>query len=338
MTTHTPSSEGARGEGAAAGGSPPLRLNQAQPLPRILEITGFVHGYRDGPITYLQAGSPSQVRIPADPRRVYRAEWLPEEAPGVDLNIEQELRLPDGSRKVSVWTPLDDEPDLIRAVGALKAAVAGDETVIHTFSDAASLWPGRRGHGVRWQEAVSTALLGSWSAPLLTGDRITSANLDQLRAEARVIHRQLTPVWHRKVRGERLWSLDRDFGDGLTAYDVLSGGPDPHEVLFSALPDDPRISAVLTHLTPLERAVAVAYADPTMPTWTEAAAAVAAAAPRVLASTDAAALGERVRRKLRRLGARHTGRRKAAASARCMERHANVTTDRELLAVKEGRP
>ncbi|MEV8533727.1 hypothetical protein, partial [Streptomyces sp. NPDC051211] len=328
MTTHAPSSsrgrrlyssggsdEEARGEGAAAGTSAPLGVDEAQSLPRILEMEKFTHDYVvDGsPITYLRAGSPSHVTIPADPHRVYRAKWLPAEASVADPNIEQELMLPDGSRKVLLSTPLDEEPDLVRAVGALKAAAAGEETLIASFSGSPGLWPGRRGHGARWQEAVATALLGSWSAPLLTGGPITSAHLDQLRAEARAIHRQLTPMWHRKVGGERLWSLDRDFGDGMTAYDVLRGGPDPHEVLFGALVDDPRISAVLAHLTPLERAVALAYAGPTMPTWTEAAATVAAAAPHLLAGTDEAALGERVRRKLRRLGVRHTARREAAA-------------------------
>jgi hypothetical protein len=81
MTTHALSSsrgrrlyssggsvEAARGEGAVAGTSPPLRVNEAQSLPRILEIEKFTHDFlADGsPITYLEVGSLGGVTIPAD--------------------------------------------------------------------------------------------------------------------------------------------------------------------------------------------------------------------------------------------------------------------------------
>ncbi|MET9959413.1 hypothetical protein ABZ128_10075 [Streptomyces sp. NPDC006326] len=323
----------------ATSGTQPT-ISERQPLSHILEIEGFWHNdLEDGPMAYLEASSTSLVTIPADPHRVYRAKWLPAGASGEGLNIVEALKLPDGSRKVGLSIPLDEEPDLVRAVGALKAAAAGKESVIYSFSEAATLWPGRRGHGARWREAVSTALLGSWSAPLLTGGRITSVHLDQLRAEARTVHRQLTPMWHRKVGGVRLWSLDRDLGDGMTTYDILRGGPDPQEVLFGAVVDDPCINTVLAQLTPIERAVAVAYAAPSMPTWTEAAATVTATAPHLPGGMDAAALGERVRRKLRRLGTRHTARREAAASAHLRtERRASVAANHEVCAAEGGRP
>jgi hypothetical protein len=123
-------------------------------------------------------------------------------------------------------------------------------------------------------------------------------------SEARRIHRELTPVWPRRVAGQRLWSLDAAFGDGLTLHDVTSG-PDPHEVLFGALPDDSRIAAVLAQLKPPERAVAMAWADSEVTSWAEVAADAIALAPDRFSGFAPEALGERVRRKLKRLGAEH---------------------------------
>lgn len=168
------------------------------------------------------------------------------------------------------------------------------------------MWPGRRGHGPRWQEAVETALAGDrWRELQLSGEPVPGA-LDMLRADARAIHRQLLPIQRRKVSGQRLLSLDFALGDGLIVYDVLHGGPDPQEALCGILPDHPKINEVLSQLDVLERAVAVAYANPkTMPTWTEAAAEAVAMTPVQSPGIDVAALGERVRRKLQRLGKRH---------------------------------
>jgi hypothetical protein len=157
-------------------------------------------------------------------------------------------------------------------------------------------------------------LAGPWSNALLSPDGVVPSDLDRLRADARMIHRQLSPLFHHKVAGERIWSLDFEFASGMTPYDVLTSGPDPYDVLHGYLPDDPRIASVLARLTPVERAVAVAYADPMMPTWTTAAAAAAEIVPGAFAGVDLAALGERVRRKLRRLGKQLTERGQAAAA------------------------
>ncbi|MEU3352310.1 hypothetical protein [Streptomyces sp. NPDC037389] len=191
-----------------------------------------------------------------------------------------------------------------RAVAARQAAVAGREAQVETFmTEVLGLW-----RGARWHEPVSTALLGDWVGSLHTDGRILPGALEQLEAEARLLHRQLTPLWERKCRGERLRSLDFALGDGLTIYDLVADGPDPYEVLFGALPEDARLVVVLAELTPTERAVAMAWANPQTTSWADAAAHVIELDPSGCAGHLPIALGERVRRKLKRLGERHTRR------------------------------
>ncbi|MFE3473816.1 hypothetical protein ACFXOI_19595 [Streptomyces bacillaris] len=183
-----------------------------------------------------------------------------------------------------------------RAIAARHAAASGDHKVVTAFmTDVLGLW-----RGARWLEPVSTALLGDWAGELHTHGRVGFDGLARLEAEARELHRHLTPLWRRKVNGDRLRSLDFDLGSGLTVHDLVAGSPAPFEALFGALPDNPGVAAVLEHLTPTERAVAAAWANFRTTTWAEAA---CEAVAEVAASTAAAnALGERVRRKLRRLG------------------------------------
>lgn len=196
-----------------------------------------------------------------------------------------------------------------RGLAARHAAVAGNERAVKEFmTDVLGLW-----HGAGWQEPVSTALLGDWVGSLHTDGRVGHGGLERLKAEARELHRHLTPLWQRKNNGNRLWSLDFDLGDGLTVYDLVTGSPDPHETLAGALPDDPRMAAVLARLVPAERAVAMVWANSQTTNWTEAAAHVMALDG--LGGFAAEALGERVRRKLKRLGRQHTER-AAAADAR----------------------
>ncbi|MES9504433.1 hypothetical protein ABWI13_30750, partial [Streptomyces koyangensis] len=162
----------------------------------------------------------------------------------------------------------------------------------------------------------STALLGNWVGSLHTDGRVPIGAMERLEAEVRDIHRQLTPLWERKINGERLRSMDFAVGDGLTVYDLVANGPDPYEVLTGTLPEDPRLVAVLTGLTPTERAVAMAWVSPHTTSWTDAAAHVIALDPMGCAGFRAIDLGERVRRKLKRLGERYTSRSKAAVAAR----------------------
>lgn len=248
--------------------------------------TGAIYQERDG--TIASDGEHSPVSLPwyADPFRDVRAGRLK------------------GERV----------PDTLVALLVRHSALEGQREYIDRFASRHLHVP----YGDRWRRAVSTALLGDWVSPLRgEGLRIDDSALAALRAEARAIHRQLMPMWHRKVSGQRLWSLDADFGDGITAYDVLTGGPDPIELLSGALHDNPRIADVLRQLTPIEQAVAVAYADTrSMPTWTEAAITAASMAPDQFEAMDLAALGERVRKKLKRLGALHISRDQAAAVTR----------------------
>ncbi|WP_371799147.1 hypothetical protein OG963_15255 [Streptomyces sp. NBC_01707] len=199
-----------------------------------------------------------------------------------------------------------------RALAARQAAAAGNGRSVEAFmTEVLGLW-----RGARWQEPVSTALLGDWVGSLHTDGRVGPGALEYLKAETRVLHRQMTPLWERKVNGRRLWGLDFALGDGLTVYDVVAGGPDPYEMLAGTVPDDPRVATVLNDLTPAERAVAMAWADSQVTSWTEAASSIMALAPAQFTGLDPAALGERVRRKLKRLGARHTALAAAAAAQR----------------------
>ncbi|EPH43554.1 hypothetical protein STRAU_3378 [Streptomyces aurantiacus JA 4570] len=193
-------------------------------------------------------------------------------------------------------------PGTIKALAARQALRTGAVDRVNAFvRDELGWWSG-------WQEPVTTALMGSWTEPLLSGGSLTPSDLGNLRAEAKEIHRQLTPIWRHKINQARLWSLDHVFGDGLTTYDIATGGPDPYEVLTGALPDNPRIVAVLAQLTPVERAVAMAWANAPVASWTDAVTVVADLDTPLVAGLDPSALGERVRRKLKRLGSLHTTR------------------------------
>ncbi|MFF8696379.1 hypothetical protein ACF08W_29610 [Streptomyces sp. NPDC015144] len=202
-----------------------------------------------------------------------------------------------------------------RAVEARNEAALGNMELVERFmASDLGLW-----RGARWQEPVATALMGEWASTLYTHGTIRRGALDQLMRDVREIHRQLTPLWRRRCAGERLLSLDAPVLDsGLTLGDLIASGPDPADALGGTLPDDPRVLSVLNQLSPLERAVALAWSRPRTTSWTEAAAdilaldALASPGHRKYAGLDAQALGERVRRKLKRLGGRHTARHASA--------------------------
>ncbi|MFF1968963.1 hypothetical protein ACFVW5_36115 [Streptomyces sp. NPDC058232] len=188
-------------------------------------------------------------------------------------------------------------PEVIQALSAREAALVGDGAMIRSFtSEVLERWSG-------WNEPVSTALLGNWADPLYDQGHLTPDALEKLKSEASVIHRQLTPVWRRKVNHSRLLLLDTPLGDGLTLYDLVSGQAAPGtgvEVGF----EDPRLNTILKALSPAERAVTLALATNGVTTWAEAAMAVGATQPEIQ--------GEKVRRKVKRLAARSTGRAAAA--------------------------
>lgn len=191
-----------------------------------------------------------------------------------------------------------------RALAARHAATAGNESAVRTFTtEVLGLW-----HGAGWHESVSTALLGDWVGSLHSDGLIAPGCLERLKDEVRTVHRQAAPLWERKVNGQRLRSLDFCLGSDWTLYNLISDGPDPYEALCNNLPDDPRVAAVLARLTPAERMVALSWAHERITTWAEAAADAIALAPDhfgQFAGLSPTALGERVRRKLQRLGTAH---------------------------------
>ncbi|WP_055616340.1 hypothetical protein [Streptomyces phaeochromogenes] len=145
----------------------------------------------------------------------------------------------------------------------------------------------------RWNQALTTALLGDWCAPLLTDGFLRDTALGALKAEARTVHRQLVPVWRRRTRHGRVLSLDADLGDGLSLYDLVATDVDLLAHTAGGVFEDERLNTVLRGLEPAERHVVYAYTDGEGATWMEAAAAAGAA--------DPDAFGERVRRKAKRL-------------------------------------
>lgn len=160
--------------------------------------------------------------------------------------------------------------------------------------------------GPQWNQAVSTALLGDWVAPLHDNGRIDGTVLGRIKSEAEAVHRQLVPLWRRRVRGSRVLLLETPLGDNLTLHDLIAGKLRMDDLVFEAAFGDARINAVLAGLHPAEQRVAMAWAHPAIATWTEAARFAGAASPE--------AFGERVRRKLKRLGEQHTTRAAAAAA------------------------
>lgn len=145
----------------------------------------------------------------------------------------------------------------------------------------------------RWQEAVSTALLGQWCEPLLSTGRLSSTAISVLKTEASLLHRQLLPVWRRRTRHGRVLSLDADLGNGLSLHDLVAAEVDLLAHAADGVFEDERLNAVLRGLNPDQRQVLFALAQGEGATWTEAAAAAG--------SPDPEAFGECVRRKAKRL-------------------------------------
>ncbi|MFG3517671.1 hypothetical protein [Streptomyces bobili] len=146
----------------------------------------------------------------------------------------------------------------------------------------------------RWREALSLALTGDWSSALVKTGSLPDTALELLKTEARAVHRQLVPLWQRRTRHGRVLSLDADLG-GLSLYDLAAADIDQLAHTTGGVFEDERLNRILRALDPAERAVVFAYAEGEGTTWTEAAAAAGAPAPE--------ALGERVRRKVKRLAA-----------------------------------
>ncbi|MFF8352957.1 hypothetical protein ACF063_05850 [Streptomyces chartreusis] len=149
--------------------------------------------------------------------------------------------------------------------------------------------------GERWAEAVSTALVGSWADPLVFTGRLTDTAIGALRAEVRAEHRNLAPLWRRRTRHGRVLSLDASLDDGLSLYDLVAADIGLLARTRDGVFVDERLNGVLRALNEEERQVVFAYAEDGGSTWVEAAECSGAA--------DPVGFGERVRRKIKRLGA-----------------------------------
>ncbi|MCT2546858.1 hypothetical protein [Streptomyces atratus] len=92
--------------------------------------------------------------------------------------------------------------------------------------------------------------------------------------------------------------LDTPTAGGLTRADLAADTAEPDDNLLRDTINEPRVREILDELDPDERDVALAYArSPSIRSWTEAA--------RSTGANDAERFGERVRRRLKRLGDRH---------------------------------
>ncbi|MFD3719893.1 hypothetical protein [Streptomyces sp. NPDC058674] len=155
-----------------------------------------------------------------------------------------------------------------------------------------------------WLEAVSTALLGDWVDALGVGPPTDNGELHRLRREAHAVHRQLMPLWQRKSGPGRVWMLDYQLPSGETLHDLVAGSYRIEDEALAWSPDRDDACAVFSRLKEDEQHVAQAFAVGGG-SWAEAAA-TAGLPPQV---------GERVMRKLRRLGLEYQRRRPLAGVA-----------------------
>ena len=127
-----------------------------------------------------------------------------------------------------------------------------------------------------------------------------------LNRHTEVEHQRLQPIWAHKVSGRQLRLLDDPVAEGVALRDVITDNSRPEDFALRSVLEDRRILAVLRSLSPAEAAVVAAYGSSPM-TWTQAAVEAGVANPE--------AFGERVRRKVKRLGRRWSAHRSVGAQA-----------------------
>ncbi|MFJ8969991.1 hypothetical protein ACIRJ3_37695 [Streptomyces anulatus] len=181
---------------------------------------------------------------------------------------------------------------VMAALVARNACIEGDTAAVDEFS---RTWL-HLGHPQAWREAVEMALLGDWVGALGRHLRRDAEIMELLHRHTQREHRSLQPLWERKSGGRTVRLLEAPVASGVSLRDVIADGGRPEDGLLRGEMEDPRVLAVLADLAPSEKAVAMAYSTQRM-TWSQAAALGGAG--------DPDAFGNRVRRKLRRLGLRH---------------------------------
>jgi hypothetical protein len=156
-------------------------------------------------------------------------------------------------------------------------------------------------------EAVSVALLDEgWDARIPEHPAFL---LDDLRDRTRRHSHILKPYWETQLNHRAVGSLSQVItavgGAALTAADLVADPWTTEDLALARECEEQRLDLVLSQLKPGEQRIAKVWAEHSELTWAEAA--LLAGAP------DPAAAGERVRRKLKRLGDREHGRRLARA-------------------------
>lgn len=181
---------------------------------------------------------------------------------------------------------------VMAALVARNSCIEGDTAAVDEFS---RTWL-RLSRPQRWRAAVEMALLGDWVDALGQNAGGDAEIMELLHRHTEREHRCLQPLWERKPGGRRVRMLEDPVAPGVSVRDVITDHRRPEDGLLLGEVEDPRILAVFAHLAPAERAAAIAYSTQRM-TWTQAAALSGAA--------DSDAFGNRVRRKLKRLGVHH---------------------------------
>ncbi|MFG2692356.1 hypothetical protein [Kitasatospora sp. NPDC048407] len=185
-------------------------------------------------------------------------------------------------------------------LAARSAAIDGDTAAVDEFSRS---WLGLS-DPARWREAVEMALLGDWVDTLGRGLTGRAELADRLHRHTRAEHLHLQPLWERKTSGRRLALLSQPVGTDQVLADLLTDHRTPELAALMAELSDSRLASVLRKLPDDEATMAHHWADGT-DSWTHAAETLGLPA----------AFGERVRRKLKRLGRQHTDRAAAAKVA-----------------------
>ncbi|MEU0950164.1 hypothetical protein ABZ379_47115 [Streptomyces canus] len=105
------------------------------------------------------------------------------------------------------------------------------------------------------------------------------------------------PLWRRRTRHGRVLSLDADLDDGLSLHDLVAADTDLLTHTTGGVCEDSRLNFVVRQLNPPEQQVVSALAPQEGATWAE--------VPATTGADHPEALGERVRRKTKRLAAEH---------------------------------
>ena len=179
------------------------------------------------------------------------------------------------------------------ALRARSAVLRGDDDPVAWFI---STWLGLRVSPERI-EAVSAALLEEgWDA----GIRDDPAYLiTDLRKRTVRQGRVLRPIWETQLNYRTVGMLDEPVrtsnGALLTVADLVPGAKPAEDLVLAGEWEEQRLRHVLGRLKPDELRVTNVYAQRSELSWAEAA--------RIAGAADPAAAGERIRRKLKRLGA-----------------------------------